>query len=327
MKALCANLGTLIQVELDENRGNYVRVRVALPVNKPLETAVAMNARLKEKRTKVEFEIQYEKFPDFCYTCGYLGHVEKSCRRKVKGDAPTGKFSGKLRCSPPRPFTRQSGTVRAKTNPTVFRGLDFSAGSSTSSGRGQGGRGARREADQARTYKTQEVHKSGNPAIDQMLAEHMQNMTGSDKEEPGVQKPTNEFSGDGHTQNQYTPSQPRSSEIIPALRDLSNEIRMANAELSDATSRGKRNAEEEVSSAAGVEQGDKAMVLYTNLHAAGDIVFSGTPKKWRTSETLEGQRAQVHGDIGDQDMMEVSNPLEAVDSGAADELTGPVEPR
>ena len=57
MKALCANLGTLLQAELDENRGNYVRVRVAMPVYRPLETSVAMNARLKEQRTKVEFEI------------------------------------------------------------------------------------------------------------------------------------------------------------------------------------------------------------------------------------------------------------------------------
>ena len=49
--------------------------------------------------------------------------------------------------------------------------------------------------------------------------------------------------------------------------------------------------------------------------------------KRRTTETLEGQQYQVHGEVRDQDRMEVSNPLEAVGPGAADELTGPAEPR
>ena len=69
------------------------------------------------------------------------------------------------------------------------------------------------------------------------------------------------------------------------------------------------------------------MVRYTNSTAVADHVFSGTPKKRRTSEMLEGQQSQVHGGVRDQDMMEVSNPLEAVGPGAADELTGLEEPR
>lgn len=85
MEALCVKLGTFLQAELDENRGNYVRVQVAMPLNRPLETSVAMFATLKEKRTKVELEIQYEKLPNFFYTYGYLGDEEKSCVNKVEG--------------------------------------------------------------------------------------------------------------------------------------------------------------------------------------------------------------------------------------------------
>ena len=49
--------------------------------------------------------------------------------------------------------------------------------------------------------------------------------------------------------------------------------------------------------------------------------------KRRTTETLEGQQSHVLGDVRDQDMLEVSSDKEAVGPGAADELTGPAEPR
>lgn len=86
MKALCVNLGMILQTDLCQGvkMGNYVRVRVALPVYKALETSAAMTAKVKGKKTKMEFDIQYEKPPHICYTCGYLGHQDKSCRRKLK---------------------------------------------------------------------------------------------------------------------------------------------------------------------------------------------------------------------------------------------------
>ena len=179
VKALCVNLGKILQAELNEKAGNYVRVRVEIPVYRPLETSVAMFAKLQGTRTKMEFEIQYEKLPHFCYTCGYLGHQEKSCGRKRKGGLPTGKYSGKLRCSPPRRFGRQSGTVRAKTYPTVFRGLDFSSESTASSARGRSSKGARRtEGGSVRRQQQAEEHSTGNPAVNELLAAKMEAMSG-----------------------------------------------------------------------------------------------------------------------------------------------------
>ena len=49
--------------------------------------------------------------------------------------------------------------------------------------------------------------------------------------------------------------------------------------------------------------------------------------KRRTTKTLEGQQSHILGDVRDQDMLEVSSDKEAVGPGAADELTGPAEPR
>lgn len=80
VRALCKNLGTVMQNDLGDGNSTG-RVRVALPVYRALETIVAMNARVKEKLSKVEFKLQYERLPWFCYTCGFLGHQDKSCGR------------------------------------------------------------------------------------------------------------------------------------------------------------------------------------------------------------------------------------------------------
>lgn len=334
VKALCVNLGKILQAELNEKAGNYVRVRVEIPVYRPLETSVAMFAKLQGTRTKMQFEIQYEKLPHFCYTCGYLGHQEKSCGRKRKGGLPTGKYSGKLRCSPPRRFGRQSGTVRAKTYPTVFRGLDFSSKSTASSARGRGSKGARRtEGGSVRRQQQAEEHSTGNPAVDELLAAKMEAMSGGSKDV--LKEPHAATVGDGANHGLATSgaqssshSEPRSSDMIPAMRNLSHEITMANADISDDLSTlGKRAAIGDNSTASVQEAGDLALVPYDNKATLADRVLSGTPKKRRTSGTREVQQSQHEGEVADQEMVDRTNNLEAVGTGAADELTGPAEPR
>lgn len=107
------------------------------------------------------------------------------------------------------------------------------------------------EGRQARRNRGHVDHKSGNPAIDEMLADHMKNISGRDK---GGMKEQHSAGGTSvHGQKHKTSTNvqhqsiPRSSDIIPALRDLSNEVEVANAELPDTSSLGKRNAEHEVS--------------------------------------------------------------------------------
>lgn len=161
--------------------GNFVRVRVALPVYRMLETSVVMTAKVKEERTMVEFQILYEKLPHFCYTCGFLGHQDKSCGRKLRGGAPSGKYSGRLRCSPPRHFMQQTGIVR--TRPTYsYRGLDFSSGSNSSSVHGKDGQGAHC-GGAASVHRNERIayHSSGNSAIDELLPEQMSNMSAGDR--------------------------------------------------------------------------------------------------------------------------------------------------
>lgn len=71
----------MLQVELGmgKSNGGFVRVCIIVPVYRPLETKVAMNAGINDQLKRVEFNIKYQKFPWFCCLCGYLGHQEGSC--------------------------------------------------------------------------------------------------------------------------------------------------------------------------------------------------------------------------------------------------------
>lgn len=102
-------------------------------------------------------------------------------------------------------------------------------------------------------------------------------------------------------------SQPRSSDMIPAMCNLSHEVRMADAELSDDTSTlGKRAAAGDQVIGTGEELGNKALVIYANTTNPAERVISGTPKKRKTLGSLDGQQTQLGGEMADQDMKEGS---------------------
>ncbi|XWS27547.1 hypothetical protein CRYUN_Cryun26dG0125300 [Craigia yunnanensis] len=54
----------------------FLRIRVAMEVAKPLVTGFWVT---REGNRKVWVKIKYEKISDFCFECGWLGHVWKSC--------------------------------------------------------------------------------------------------------------------------------------------------------------------------------------------------------------------------------------------------------
>uniref|UniRef100_A0A453K367 Uncharacterized protein n=1 Tax=Aegilops tauschii subsp. strangulata TaxID=200361 RepID=A0A453K367_AEGTS len=74
----------------------------------------------------------------------------------------------------------QTGTVRAKSNPLVFRGLNFSDADSSSSRNSSRKDGSKGGAHQ-QTKSTEEVCEKGNPAVAQYLAGKFQNLSGTNK--------------------------------------------------------------------------------------------------------------------------------------------------
>ncbi|CAO2816224.1 unnamed protein product [Amaranthus hypochondriacus] len=63
-------------VKADEkDYGEYIRLRVGINLDKPL----LRGTWLPRKNDKAWVKFKYEKLPNYCYVCGYLGHIEDEC--------------------------------------------------------------------------------------------------------------------------------------------------------------------------------------------------------------------------------------------------------
>ena len=60
-------------------QARFLRVRVDIPLNKPLCRGGNI-LNLDGEKTWVNFK--YERLPSFCYVCGYLGHDGKHCQNQ-----------------------------------------------------------------------------------------------------------------------------------------------------------------------------------------------------------------------------------------------------
>ena len=78
--AIGENLGTFLEVDAEEDElaiGHFLRVKILLDIRKPLQRGVTME--LNAKGDKLWCPVVYEFLPNFCYLCGLLGHIDKSC--------------------------------------------------------------------------------------------------------------------------------------------------------------------------------------------------------------------------------------------------------
>ncbi|CAL1371022.1 unnamed protein product [Linum trigynum] len=53
----------------------FLRVRVSIPIQKPLRRIVKMQS----KEGPISYKVGYERLPIYCFKCGTLGHLKRSC--------------------------------------------------------------------------------------------------------------------------------------------------------------------------------------------------------------------------------------------------------
>ncbi|KAK1650817.1 hypothetical protein QYE76_068622 [Lolium multiflorum] len=73
--------------EFGEASGTFLRAKVAIPIAEPLRRWVT----IRRDNEDVRFDLQYEKLPFYCFSCGLIGHGELECKnpdRDVSGKLP-----------------------------------------------------------------------------------------------------------------------------------------------------------------------------------------------------------------------------------------------
>ncbi|KAK2985865.1 hypothetical protein RJ640_009935 [Escallonia rubra] len=75
-----AKIGRVMEVDFIAD-GNvawlrFLRIQVQIDINNPLHTGFY---RIKEPNNEVWTRVQYERLPDFCFSCGRLGHTNRGC--------------------------------------------------------------------------------------------------------------------------------------------------------------------------------------------------------------------------------------------------------
>lgn len=86
-------IGDVIKMDVDKGdkaSGAFLRARVAVKISKPLRRGVFLQTNRSGR--KDWFDLQYEKLPFYCKSCGIMGHSELDCENPVPRNA-LGKLS------------------------------------------------------------------------------------------------------------------------------------------------------------------------------------------------------------------------------------------
>uniref|UniRef100_K3ZNG2 CCHC-type domain-containing protein n=1 Tax=Setaria italica TaxID=4555 RepID=K3ZNG2_SETIT len=94
--------GKFLEVDFESDdlaAGRVLRVKVRLDIRLPLRRGITVD--LGEGVGDRWCPVQYEFLPEFCYVCGIIGHVDKTCTKKL-GKEERAPFDRALRFIPPK---------------------------------------------------------------------------------------------------------------------------------------------------------------------------------------------------------------------------------
>jgi hypothetical protein len=128
-------IGKFIEVEVGDDGmafGQYLRVKVRMMIDKPLMRGMIIQVGENGREKWCRFE--YEYLPDFCFTCGILGHTAKGCSIQLK-KGEVQQYGNWLKCVP-RGKAIRSGNRLSKGSNRYNDPRNFSNFGSKGSGSG-----------------------------------------------------------------------------------------------------------------------------------------------------------------------------------------------
>ncbi|KAL5776325.1 hypothetical protein ACOSP7_009251 [Xanthoceras sorbifolium] len=132
-RLIAEEVGTIVNFPIDSKDlwGKFLRIKVRIDITKPLKRGIRL--RLANFDTMITALIKYERLPDFCYGCGFIGHSFRECynsevrKNIMEGVEP--KFGGWLRASPlDRSKFRQKGEDISDAIPKAQEDIEHVAG-------------------------------------------------------------------------------------------------------------------------------------------------------------------------------------------------------
>jgi hypothetical protein len=83
-------MGEFMEMDKEEDGsavGRFLRIKIRLDIRKPLMRGITVQVEGKDGETHPLWcPVMYEFLPDFCYTCGLIGHIDKVCEKKLHKD-------------------------------------------------------------------------------------------------------------------------------------------------------------------------------------------------------------------------------------------------
>lgn len=118
--------------------GQCLRIKVRMDITKPLMCGITVGVEVKEEEKEIWCPFAYEFLPDFCYNCGIIGHVDRSCTQPmVKGGIKP--YSSKLRVVPEKKKFSDDSYDRANQGRSMLPWRSGGSGSKNWSGSGRSG--------------------------------------------------------------------------------------------------------------------------------------------------------------------------------------------
>ncbi|KAJ4839290.1 hypothetical protein Tsubulata_035583 [Turnera subulata] len=113
--------------------GKFVRVKVALNVEKPLRKMLSIR---KSQGPSTGVSYRYEGIPNFCYLCGKLGHLIKECdrRNEESNEEEVLNYGEWMRATPWKPYSAKLEALEVKPNTRAQDDASSKASASTSQG-------------------------------------------------------------------------------------------------------------------------------------------------------------------------------------------------
>jgi hypothetical protein len=175
-----------VDVEADgRNRHDFFRIRVDLLVKKPLKPKIAIKNKVQGNEVTRRFDVRYERVPYFCFICGFIGHSDRDCVKKVANNDAPFQYSAELRCSPLKPFEKKMSTVKGTEASIASHKLSFrkaGSASSSSSRRYQGEQWDEAVPPRVDThYSFDAREKVGDETLDEQLASQIDKLHVSDE--------------------------------------------------------------------------------------------------------------------------------------------------